>query len=48
MLTDSQQLSAMSQNSLSFAENYSEENIAEKVLKLYRRIVILGKSKNVP
>jgi len=48
MLTDSQQLSAMSQNSLSFAENYSEENITEKVLKLYRRVVILGKSKNVP
>ncbi|HDR15065.1 MAG TPA: glycosyltransferase, partial [Desulfobacteraceae bacterium] len=48
MLTDRQQLSAMSQNSLSFAEDYSEENITEKVLKLYRRVVILGKSKNVP
>jgi 1,2-diacylglycerol 3-alpha-glucosyltransferase len=38
-------LSVLSQNSRVFAEDYSEEKIAEKVLNLYWRVVILGKSK---
>jgi len=46
LLTDSQRLPALSENSRAFAENYSEEKITEKVLRLYRRVVVLGKSKN--
>jgi glycosyltransferase involved in cell wall biosynthesis len=45
LLTDRQRLSALSENSRVFAEDYSEEKIAEKVLRLYRRVVVLGKSK---
>lgn len=37
-------LSALSNNSRSFAENFSEEKIAEQVLALYRRVVILEQS----
>jgi 1,2-diacylglycerol 3-alpha-glucosyltransferase len=45
LLTDRGWLSVLSENSRAFAEDYSEEKIAEKVLKLYRRVVVLGKSK---
>jgi 1,2-diacylglycerol 3-alpha-glucosyltransferase len=45
LLTNHRQLSVLSQNSRVFAEDYSEEKIAEKVLNLYWRVVILGKSK---
>jgi 1,2-diacylglycerol 3-alpha-glucosyltransferase len=45
LLTNRRQLSVLSQNSRVFAEDYSEEKIAEKVLNLYWRVVILGKSK---
>jgi 1,2-diacylglycerol 3-alpha-glucosyltransferase len=45
LLTDRQQLSVLSENSRSFAENFSEEKIAKKVLALYRRVIVLGKSK---
>jgi hypothetical protein len=38
-------LAAFSENSKAFAENFSEEKIVEKVLRLYRRVIILGKSK---
>jgi glycosyltransferase involved in cell wall biosynthesis len=44
LLTDRQLLSVLSKNSLVFAEDYSEEKIAEKVLRLYRRVVIIRKS----
>jgi len=46
LLADRQRLSVLSGNSRAFAEDYSEEKIAEKVLKLYRRVVVLGKSNN--
>jgi len=42
LLEDDQQLSALSENSRAFAENYSVEKITEKVSRLYRRVVILG------
>ncbi len=45
LLTNRRQLAGLSKNSRLFAEDYSEEKIAEKVLKLYRRVVVLGKSK---
>jgi glycosyltransferase involved in cell wall biosynthesis len=46
LLSDSKQLSVLSENSRLFAENYSVEKITEKVLKLYRRVIVLGKSAN--
>jgi glycosyltransferase involved in cell wall biosynthesis len=45
LLTDRRRLSVLSENSRVFAEDFYEEKIAEKILKLYRRVVILGKSK---
>jgi len=39
-------LSVMSQNSVAFANGYSEDKIAERILKLYQRVIILEKSKN--
>jgi glycosyltransferase involved in cell wall biosynthesis len=45
LLADRRWLSDLSENSRNFAEGYSEENIAEQVLKLYRRVVVLRKSK---
>ena len=45
LITDHQRRSALSKNSRVFAEDYSEDKIAEKVLRLYQRVVILGKSK---
>jgi len=45
LLTDRRRLSALSKNSRAYAEDFSEEKIAAKVLKLYRRVVVLGKSK---
>lgn len=46
LLSDSKKLSVLSENSKLFAENYSMEKITEKVLRLYRRVIVLGKSKN--
>ena len=46
LLADRQRLSFLSENSRAFAETYFEEKIAEKVLRLYRRVIVLGKSKN--
>lgn len=46
LLKDRQWLSVLSENSRGFAEDFSEEKIAENVLKLYRRVVVLGKSNN--
>jgi len=48
LLMDYQVLSDLSKKSRIFAQNYSEEKIATKVRSLYRRVVILGKSKNKP
>jgi len=45
LLSDRRRLSALSENSRAFAEDFSEEKIAEKVLRLYRRVIVLGKSK---
>jgi glycosyltransferase involved in cell wall biosynthesis len=45
LLTDRYKLSVLTENSRVFAEDYSEERIAEKVLKLYQRVVVLGRSK---
>ena len=44
LLEDGQQLSVLSGNSLVFAEDYSMEKITEKVLRLYRRVVVLAQS----
>lgn len=46
LLTDRRRLFALSENSRVFTEDYSEDKIAEKVLRLYRRVVVLGKSNN--
>lgn len=46
LLENRKLLSVMSQNSITFADAYSEDKIAERVLKLYQRMIILGKSKN--
>jgi 1,2-diacylglycerol 3-alpha-glucosyltransferase len=44
LLEDQELLSVMSRNSLAFAENYSEEKIIERVLRLYRRVLVLNRS----
>jgi len=41
LLTDHRRLSALSENSRAFAEDYTEEKIAQQVLKLYRRVAVL-------
>jgi len=46
LLSDQRQLSILSKNSRAFAKDFSEEKIAAKVLKLYRRVVVLTKSEN--
>jgi 1,2-diacylglycerol 3-alpha-glucosyltransferase len=46
LLDDGQRLSVLSENSRAFAENYSVERITEKILRLYRRVVVIGQSKN--
>jgi len=46
LLEDKQLLSALSENSRVFAENYSVEKITEKVSRLYRRVLVLNKSEN--
>jgi glycosyltransferase involved in cell wall biosynthesis len=46
LLDDHQQLSTLAQNSLAFSGNFSVEKIAEKVLTLYRRVIVLHQSKN--
>lgn len=47
LLSDRRRLSVLSENSRIFADDYSEEKIAKKVLRLYRRVVVLGKSNNM-
>lgn len=44
LLSDRTQLSALSENSRGFAENYSVEKITEKILRLYWRVIFLRKS----
>jgi glycosyltransferase involved in cell wall biosynthesis len=46
LLADRRRLAVLSENCRAFAEDYSEEKIAEKVLRLYRRVVVLKKSAN--
>lgn len=46
LLEDREQLSRLSENSLAFAGNYSVEKITERVLNLYRRVLVLHQSKN--
>ncbi|MDO9514555.1 MAG: glycosyltransferase, partial [Syntrophales bacterium] len=46
LLEDKQLLSALSENSRAFAENYSVEKITEKVSRLYHRVLVLSKSEN--
>jgi glycosyltransferase involved in cell wall biosynthesis len=46
LLSDRKQLSALSENSRSFAEKFSLENITEKILILYRRTIVHSASKN--
>jgi 1,2-diacylglycerol 3-alpha-glucosyltransferase len=46
LLDDGKRLSILSENSRAFAENYSVKNITEKVLRLYRRVVVIRQSKN--
>jgi glycosyltransferase involved in cell wall biosynthesis len=45
LLDDGKRLSVLSDNSREFAENYSMERITEKILKLYRRTVVIRQSK---
>ncbi|GAB4347111.1 MAG: hypothetical protein Kow0089_24650 [Desulfobulbaceae bacterium] len=45
LLNDRQRLSFLAENSRIFAKEYSEERIAQRVLKLYRRVVVLQRSK---
>jgi small-conductance mechanosensitive channel len=45
LLRDRVRLSVFSENSRVFAEDYAEEKIAQQVLKLYRRVAVLVKSK---
>ncbi|BBO86683.1 glycosyl transferase (plasmid) [Desulfosarcina ovata subsp. sediminis] len=45
LLMDRIRLSELSANSRGFAEAYAEEKIAQRVLTLYRRVVVLRKSK---
>ncbi|MBM9519098.1 glycosyltransferase [Desulforhopalus vacuolatus] len=46
LLADSEKLAVLSENSRVFAETYSMERITERVLTFYRRVIVLGKSKN--
>jgi hypothetical protein len=46
LLTDRRRLSVLSENSRAFAEAFSEEKIAARVSRLYRRLVVLAKSAN--
>ena len=45
LLDDGERLSVLSDNCREFAEMYSMERITEKILKLYRRTVVIGQSK---
>jgi len=47
LLADHQRLSVLSENSRSFAGDYSQEKIAEKVLRIYRRVIFIGKYKKI-
>ncbi|WP_028582640.1 glycosyltransferase [Desulfogranum japonicum] len=44
LVLDSKKLSQLSENSMVFASDYAEEKIAEQVIKLYRRVIVLGKA----
>lgn len=46
LLEDSQRLRTLSENSQTFAENYSLEKITQKVLRLYRRVLVLNQSES--
>ena len=45
LLEEDKQLLVLSKNSKKFAENYSVKKIADKILRLYQRVIILEKSK---
>ena len=47
LLPDDQRLSVLSENSRSFAGDYIDEKIAEKVLRIYRRLIFIGKYKKI-
>ncbi|NBK22227.1 MAG: glycosyltransferase [Spirochaetia bacterium] len=47
LLSDTEKLSALSENSRTFAQTFSEENIAKKVEALYQRVVLLHKAKQL-
>ncbi|MEJ2655806.1 MAG: glycosyltransferase [Desulfobacterales bacterium] len=44
LLDDGKRLSVLSENSRAFAGNYSVERMTEKILRLYRRVVVVGQS----
>ncbi len=46
LLEDSQLLSALSENSRAFVENYSLEKMTERVSRLYRRVLVLNLSES--
>ncbi len=46
LLADEKRLELLAGNSREFVKDYSIEKMAEKVLELYRRVVIVGKSRN--
>ncbi len=46
IMEDNRLLSIMSVNSRKFAEKYSVDKITEKVLKLYRRVLVIAQSKS--
>ena len=46
LLENGKQLSILSENSRLFAEDFSVERVTEKVLTLYRRVVVLNQSDN--
>lgn len=45
LLSDPQQLETLSNNSRSFAQNYSADTISKKILKLYHRVIVIKKGK---
>ncbi|HHD56518.1 MAG TPA: glycosyltransferase family 4 protein, partial [Desulfobulbaceae bacterium] len=46
VMEDNRLLTAMSANSREFSENYSVEKITERVLRLYRRVLVIAQSKS--
>jgi len=45
LLEDSKLLTLLSDNSQAFATRYSIKNISDTVLRLYRRVIVLNKSR---